>query len=346
MINFRKIKGVGIVGYGAYVPRMRITVREIAAAHNLNGGQIEKSLLVREKAVADWDEDAVTMAYTAGAKAVKQSGVDPKKIGAIYVGSESHPYAVKSTGTIVAEALGMENEYYTCDLEFACKAGMSAVQIVVAQLLAEFISYGLAIGSDKAQAKAGDILEYSAGAGAGALVLGKRRVLAEITGIYSVNSDTLDFWRRSEEKYPSHWGRFTGEPGYFRHVVEATENFLDYSQSRIADYAHVVLHMPNGKFPQKAAEKLGVREKQMARGMVVAEIGNPYSASTLIGLCEVLDQAKAGEKILVTAYGSGAGADVIALKTTPWLVKSRLEKKGKHRKNINLSYGQYRVLQD
>lgn len=344
MINYKKFKGVGVVGYGSYIPPLRLKVEQIAAAHGINPEPIRKSLKLSEKAVCDWDEDATTMAYQAAAVAIETAKVSPLKIGAIYIGSESHPYAVKPTATIVGEALRVGNEYMAADLEFACKAGTAALQIVAAELAAGMIDYGLAVGTDRAQANPGDILEYSAGAGAAAFLLGRRKILAKITGSFSYTSDTADFWRRSGQKYPAHAGRFTGEPAYFKHIFGVTERFFQLSRTKALDYDYAVLHMPNGKFPVKAAEKLGFCRKQFETGLIVEEIGNPYSASSLLGLTRVLDKARAGKKILLVAYGSGAGADAISLETTDWLAKRRFGRKTGSGSVRQLSYGEYRTL--
>lgn len=294
----KKFNNVGIVGFGSYVPEGRVAV---------DSG----SLCVKTKAVAAADEDAATLAWEAAILALQSGKVRPSDVGAIYIGSESHPYAVKPTATIVGEALGLGNNYLAADLEFACKAGTAGMQIVAGQVESGLINCGLAIGSDVAQARPGDALEYTAAAGAGAVILGrdklKWRVRLEYTSSFS--SDTPDFWRRQGAKYPSHAGRFTGEPAYFKHVVEGTSRFLELTRLNIQDFTYVVFHMPNGKFPQRAAKKLGVTDEQLKLGLVVEEIGNPYSASSLIGLCRVLDHVKRGERILVTSYGSGSGSD-------------------------------------
>lgn len=294
----KRFKQVGIVGYGSYVPEGRVSV---------DSG----SLCVKTKAVAGADEDAATLAWEAATAALVLSKLGANKIGAIYIGSESHPYAVKPTATMVGEALGIGNNYLAADLEFACKAGTAGVQIIAAQVESGLIDYGMAIGSDVAQARPGDVLEYTAGAGAAALVLGKDkkqwRAVLEYTSSYC--SDTPDFWRRSGAKYPSHAGRFTGEPAYFKHVIEGSKNFLTATGFKISDFTYVVLHMPNGKFPRRAAKALGVSDEQLVLGLVVEKIGNPYSASSLIGLCRVLDKLKRGERVLVTSYGSGSGSD-------------------------------------
>jgi len=171
----------------------------------------------------------------------------------------------------------------------------------------------LAIGADVATSKPGDVLEYTAGAGAGAVILGskKYRWRSSFSTATSISSDTPDFWRREGERYPEHAGRFSGEPGYFRHVIEGVEVFLDKYKKKIKDFDHVVLHMPNGKFPKRAAKRLGVSKRQLEQGFLVDEIGNPYSASSMLGLVKVFEKAKKSEKVLVCSYGSGAGSDCL-----------------------------------
>ncbi|MEK7556586.1 MAG: hydroxymethylglutaryl-CoA synthase [Patescibacteria group bacterium] len=289
---------VGIVGYGSYVPEGRVKTN------------------ICSKAVAQADEDAATLAWEAATAALALSKLAANKIGAVYIGSESHPYAVKPTATMVGEALGMGHDYLAADLEFACKAGTAGVQIIAAEVESGLIDYGLAIGSDVAQARPGDALEYTAGSGAAALILGKDKrqwkAVLEYTGSYS--SDTPDFWRRNGAVYPSHAGRFTGEPAYFKHVIEGTKRFFKATGFSHDDFRYVVLHMPNGKFPRRAAKTLGITDQQLSLGLVVDEIGNPYSASSLIGLCRVLEQLKGGDRVLVTSYGSGSGSDSFSFK--------------------------------
>ena len=93
-----------------------------------DGEEISESLRVFEKSVPDLDEDAVTIAVEAARNALQRAEIDPTRIGAIYVGSESHPYAVKPTGTIVGQAVCTSSSFTTADFEFACKAGTAAVQ--------------------------------------------------------------------------------------------------------------------------------------------------------------------------------------------------------------------------
>lgn len=343
------MRETGIVGYGAYLPSRRIKTSLIAAAWQKEGKQIEKSLGVREKSVAGMDEDSVTMAVEASLIALGKAGIDKTKIGAIFMGSESHPYAVNPSTTKVGEILGIGHDYFAADLEFACKAGTTAMQIIAAFLLSGQIDYGLGIGADTAQGRPGDVLEYATAAGAAAFILGRKKeeFLVKINDFCSFNSDTPDFWRREGAKYPSHGGRFTGEKAYFRHTLAAAEKLLKKTKTKAPDYDYVVFHMPNAKFPCKAGEILGFTPNQVGPGLIVEEIGNTYAASSLLGLCAVLDRAKANQKILLVSYGSGAGSDAFSLTTTTKL--ARKQKLGKNfktflRKKRYIDYVEYLKL--
>ncbi|RLF35119.1 MAG: hydroxymethylglutaryl-CoA synthase, partial [Thermoplasmata archaeon] len=176
---------IGIVSYGADIPRYRIKVEEIASVWGKNGEDIKRGLGINEKSVPSLDQDTATISVEAARAALKRCNIDPKNIGAIYIGSESHPYAVKPTGTIVGEAIGATPNLMVADYEFACKAGTAAIQTCNGLVKAGMIEYGLAIGADTAQAAPGDALEYSAAAGGAAFIIGKKDVIATINHTYS-----------------------------------------------------------------------------------------------------------------------------------------------------------------
>ncbi|MFZ2071838.1 MAG: hydroxymethylglutaryl-CoA synthase [Halobacteriota archaeon] len=314
---------IGIVSYGVYVPVYRIRVEEIAKQWGEKGANIKAGLMVEEKSVPDLDEDAATMAVEAARAAIQRASLNPRDIGAIYVGSESHPYAVKPTATIVAAAIDASTAITAADFEFACKAGTATIQTCMGLVALSKIKYGLAIGTDASQASPGDALEYTAAAGSAAFVIGQERVVAEIEDYASFTTDTPDFWRRDLQKYPSHSGRFTGEPAYFRHTISATEALLEKTGLQAADFDFAVFHQPNGKFPLKAANSLGFTTAQVKTGLMVPFFGNMYSASSLIGLAAVLDKASPSQRILLTSFGSGAGSDSFAFRVTDYIEEVR-----------------------
>jgi hydroxymethylglutaryl-CoA synthase len=317
----RPERKVGIVGYGAYVPRYRLPASEVSRVwKNGTGG-----LPVKEKAVPGLDEDVITMSIEAARNALARSRIDPSQIRAVWVGSESHPYAVKPTSTVVAEAIGATPHTQAADWEFACKAGTEALQAAIGFVGSGMAHYALSIGMDTAQGRPGDALEYTAAAGGAAMLVGPAdEALAIFEASYSYATDTPDFWRRANEKYPEHGERFTGEPAYFKHITEAGQALMAALGTTPADYAYVVFHQPNAKFPQRVAGILGFKPEQLAPGLLVKEIGNTYAGSAMIGLTAVLDIAQPGERILVVSYGSGAGSDAFSLEATPALPERRV----------------------
>ncbi|RIK18942.1 MAG: hydroxymethylglutaryl-CoA synthase [Chloroflexi bacterium] len=300
---------VGIVGYGAYVPRYRIKASEIARVW----GGADDGLPIEEKAVPGLDEDTITMSVEAARNALARAQIDPRTLRAVWVGSESHPYAVKPSSTLVAEALGASGAILAGDWQFACKAGTEAMQAAIALVGSEMTDYALAIGMDTAQGRPHDALEYTAGAGGGAYIMGPaENALAVLEGSYSYVTDTPDFFRRAYQHYPEHGNRFTGE-----------QNFLELMQLTPRDFQWAIFHQPNAKFPLQAAAQLGFTRDQVAPGLLVNKIGNTYAGAALIGMTNVLDNAKPGDRILLVSFGSGAGSDAFSYVVTDKILERR-----------------------
>ena len=306
----------GIVGYGTKIPRYRIKVEEIAKVWGADAPTYKRGLNLNEKSVPAPDEDCATLSVNAALYALKRAEIDPADIGAVYVGSESHPYAVKPTGTIVSEAIGACPYVHTADLEFACKAGTEGMFIALNLVKSGAVPYALAIGADTSQGAPGDALEYSAAAGAAAFIMGKDNLIAELKDTHCFMTDTPDFWRREYKHYPEHGGRFTGAPAYFKHVTGAVDAILGKTNMKPDDFKYVIFHQPNGKFPVLVAKKLGFTEQQYLPGLLSPTLGNTYSGSSPMGFAATLDIAKPGDLILLISYGSGAGSDAFIFETT------------------------------
>jgi len=336
---------VGIVSYGAYVPRYRIAPEEIGKVWGVDGKAMGKGLMIQGKSVPSPDEDTITISVEAARNMMRRTSVDPKDIGALYVGSESHPYAVKPSGTIVAEAIEAAPHLTVADLEFACKAGTAGIQMCMGLVGAGLVKYGVAIGADTSQGAPGDALEYSASAGGAAYLIGSEKIIARIDHTYSYTTDTPDFWRREGQMYPRHGGRFTGEPAYFKHVVSGAKGLMERTGSSPKDFTHAVFHQPNGKFPTRVAKQLGFTEEQIKLGLVVPQIGNTYSGAVPLGLAAILDEAKPGDRIFAVAYGSGAGSDAFDITVTDEMASFQREKaptiKQLISKTKNLDYATY-----
>jgi hydroxymethylglutaryl-CoA synthase len=322
----KEYESAGIVGYGVYTSRFRIKE---------NG---------MERAVPFIDEDAVTAAVEAGKIALIHAGVDSALVGKVYVGTESNPYAVKPIASKVAQVLqlgeaeGDVQAVDAVDTEFACKAATSMFKDAAA--LVNYpklgMKYTMVIGADNSQAAPrgcpGGELDLFVGYGGAAYIFGKHDVIAEIEGWYSCTSDTPDFWRRDNEKYPMHGGRFTGDPAYFRHVRKAASRMMEQLGLKPGDVNYFVAHQPNPAFPTKVAKELGFKPEQYELSLQVNKFGNTYSGCSPVGLAAVLDVAKPEERILITSYGSGAGSDSYMLRTTDQIVNKR------QRQKVNVKY--------
>lgn len=340
---------VGIISYGSYIPQWCIAADTIAEANQT----VVPNLGVMQKTVPGIDEDTATMAVAAAVQALTslpdeiQESVK-EQIDNLWVGSESHPYAVKPTGTVVKAALGLSDYLAMADLQFACKAGTQGLQIALNYARAGQSQFGLAIGADTAQAAPGDALEYTAAAGAAAFLVGSDEslLIAKLLGTASVATDTPDFWRRPGQVYPQHGGRFTGEPAYFQHIMTATTQLLTKLNMHPTDFDHCVFHTPNSKFPRAVAKKLGCKSHQLKHSLVVEQIGNTYAGAALLAMTNVLDHAQPGDKILMTSYGSGAGADSFAWEVTPlldkWHQQQTLMLEQQVKRLQPISYSQYR----
>jgi hydroxymethylglutaryl-CoA synthase len=336
---------VGVVSYGFYIPKYRISVEEIAKTWGKNPAEISKSLNITEKAVAGLDEDVVTMGFEAACAAVHK--VESQKsiksnIGSVFFGSETFPYAVKPASTIVAEWLDIGHDYLAYDTEFACKAATGALLSAFAQVKAGQTQYSLVLASDKANAKPHDALEFTAGSGANAWLVGSENVILELVDSHSYSSDTPDFWRRAKADYPSHASRFTGKPAYFHHIHGSAKALLAKTKMKPKDFTYGVFHMPNGRFPLEVGLSLGFTKEQIMPSLIVSQLGNSYSASALMGLVAVLEKVKAGDTIFFASYGSGAGSDAMVFKVTEEIKNKKIKNKNEFSKVIqNKTYIDY-----
>ncbi|MHB8132724.1 MAG: hydroxymethylglutaryl-CoA synthase [Anaerolineaceae bacterium] len=305
---------VGIIGYGVYIPRYRLPATEVAKLWKAGD---DEGLPVKEKAVPGLDEDTITISIEAARNALKRADIDPAGIRAVWVGSESHPYAVKPSSTVVAEAIGCSPHIQAGDWEFACKAGTEAMVAAIGFVGSGMARYALAIGADTAQGRPGDALEYTAAAGGAAFILGPAsESLAVINSTFSYVTDTPDFWRRPMQNFPEHGQRFTGDPAYFKHITEAGKHMMEANGTKPEDYKYVVFHQPNSKFPQRVAGMLGFNKEQYKTGLLSPVIGNTYSGASIVGLTAILDEAQPGDRILLVSFGSGAGSDAMDITVT------------------------------
>jgi len=308
---------VKIAGYGASIPQCRITVEEIYDMwpYAFPPGSIKILMGLAERVVNRTDEDPVTMGSDAAKAAMEMSGLARDAIGGLFFGSFTNPYVTKSSGIIVAEIVGLNPQIRCADIQYGGKSGTVAVDIAASMVNSGVASYVLAIGADSVSrhCRPNTVLEYYAGAGAAALVLGKDGI-ANIDNIVTYNTDTPDYFRVDGDRYINPgFAEEEETTGYEHHIQEAIKLYFEKTGSKASDYQYLALSQLTGKRTISLAKSINFKEEAIMPGMVVSEIGYAGSASALISLCKILDMAKPGDKILVASYGFGAGCDVMGI---------------------------------
>ncbi|MBI2867024.1 MAG: hydroxymethylglutaryl-CoA synthase, partial [Chloroflexi bacterium] len=308
----------GIVGYGAYIPRNRLKTEDIAKVW-------QKRASVKEKAVPGLDEDVITMGVEAAQRALAQCGVSPSDIEAVYLATVSSPYLVKSSAAIVAEVLDIPPTAACIDVAGSTRAVSQALQACLDAVQAKRIKYGLVVAADMLTPEPSDHLEGILGAGAGAVVIGARNLLAEVTNSASHTSDFTSVWQSNKDR----WIRRHDDPrldqvfGYPVAIGSAVKTHLQAVEESAGSYSQVVSYMAEPNAANHIARAVGVTPDKISNVNLLRDTGDAGCATLMLGLANALDQASAGQKILAVSYGNGAGADSFTVTTTAALAKRR-----------------------
>lgn len=298
----------GIAAYGAYIPRLRVTSREYVKAWGACAAPI------KEKAVPDFDEDVITMGLEAAKYALGLSTQSAAKaVRVLSIATTSPPYAEKVLGSTFAAALDLDSGVFTTEHTTSTKAGAEA--LVTALALLEDIpdASGLVVASDAPVAEVGDSIEHGLGAGAVAFLVGHEGVVAELEGYTSVIAESMgERFRRTGDVGIRDIGvrEFTTST-FFAVSTEAIKRLMRTTGQNPSAYRFVVLPQHDARAAQNLGLRLGFTETQIKPGFLYERVGDVGACSSLLGLAAVLDLAEPGDRILVLAYGSGAG--VVAL---------------------------------
>jgi len=289
----------GITGYGAYVPRLRIDRGIIAEAHRWMAPGL-KGQAKGSRAFTSWDEDSVTMAVEAGRDALTGTSIDTIK--ALYVASNTLPYADLASAAIIAGALRAPAGISSSDSGNSQRAGTSG--------LLQALKIGepaLFIASDAPVAKPASTQELTYGAGAAAFTLGSEGVIAKLVGSGSITDTFVDHFRATGQKYDYFWEeRWIRDEGYAKETPGAIKTALAKAGLTIEDityFAMASLLKGAGDAVAKAVKFAGTVVGGLENG-----VGYAGTAHAPLLLASVLETAKPGEKILLVGFGQGADA--------------------------------------
>jgi hydroxymethylglutaryl-CoA synthase len=324
----------GIVSYGAYIPIYRLSREEIARVWE--GGYRRG-----EKAIANCDEDSITMGVEAGIDCIK--GFDRNTIDCLYFASTTAPYREKRSASIIASALDLHREVQTADFANSLSAGANALKAALDAVNSGTARNALVIASDTRIPPPNSSFEPMFADGAAALLIGKDNIIASFEGQYSISSDFLDIWKRDRgDTYIKAWeDRFILDKGYSAHTREAITNLFKKLNITAKDITRAAYYGPDARSHGTVARTVGLESDQIQDPMFDV-LGNTGCALFMMILVASLEKAKSGEKILTASYGDGA--DTFLLQITNQ-IESVKDKRGitKHlaSKMMLPSYGKY-----
>lgn len=297
----------GIVSFGAYIPRRRLARAAIAEAHAWALPSL-KGLGKGEKAFCNWDEDVVTMAVEAGRDCLRGQTA---RVAGVDLASTTAPYADLQNAVLVGAALDLGKHYESADLGGSLRAGLSAL----IKNCKAGNAQQLVIASEKRGAKPGSTQEMTYGSGAGALLLGSGdEVIARFLGSESLSAPFVDHFRQQDQKSDYHWEeRWVRDEGIAKFVPAATKALLKKLGKTGENVAFFGLAGGPAGAGKLLAKPLGLAPERIL-GDLQGQVGDTGAAQPLLLLIAALEQAKAGDLIVIASFAQGC--EVVAFEMT------------------------------
>ena len=303
---------IGLISYGAYIPLYRLNRTDIGKAW-------EKAGPGGEKAVANFDEDTVTMGIAAAIDCL--NGFDPWKVNGLFFATTTSPYRERQNAVIIATALDLPANIRTADYSNSIKAGTTALLSAFDAAKAGSARNIMVCAADSRQGKAGSSQEQSCGDGAAAILIGDGEAIATLEGYHSLSYDFSDYWRTDADKYDRVWeDRWIRDIGYSKFIPEAISGILDKYNLNISDFAKIVYPSLYPREHASIGKKLGANPDQIEEN-IFTTVGDCGTAYPLMMLTAALENSRPGDKILVVSYGNGC--DALFLQATEAITKSK-----------------------
>ena len=289
---------VGIRSFGAHIPRFRL------GKETTGWGQST------EKAVANFDEDSVTMAVAAGRDCLR--GMDRDSVDGVLFATTTPPYVEKQCAAIIATALDLRPDIFTADVTGVLRAGTSAIKMAMDSVNAGSARQVLVVGSDTRFAAPRADMERNLGDGAAAVLLSQDGTVAEVEGIHSVTESMLDVWRSQGDTFVRSWeDRFVLEQGLERILPDAVASFMTKHGNTPKDFSKAGFYAPDPRRYSALGRRMGFSEEQL-QDSLFGQVGNTGAAYPLLLLVASLEDAKAGDLLLTASYGDGS--DVLSFR--------------------------------
>jgi len=305
---------IGIKSFGAYVPFFRLNRSELGRAW-------KGASLGGEKAVANNDEDSLTMAAEAGLNCLASS--ESAKVGGLFFASTTPPYGEKSSSSILASVFDLESEVLTMDVTDSLRSATSAMLLGMNGVSQGSMEDALIVAADCRLGMASSEFEQIFGDASAAILVGKSHLLATVEGTYTLTDPFIDAWRRGTQTFVNTWeDRFVKLYGFSRVMEEGIPNLLKKYELTAADFAKVILPAPDARTHQDVVKRLGFKPAQV-QDPLLSTMGNAGAAQAFVMLTSALEEAKAGDRLLLANYGDGC--DLLILRATELIEKRKVQ---------------------
>ena len=291
---------LGIVSFGAYIPIYRLSREAI-------GTMWSKSVGKGEKAVANADEDSLTMGVEAVLDCLR--GMDRKKVDGLYFASDSPPYVEKQSASIIRAATDLREDMLTMDIAHSLRGGATAMRAAMDAVKAGSAKQVVVVASDRRIPAPNSDFEVSLGDGSAAFLIGDSDVAVSIEGSHHVSCEFIDVWRKPSDTYMQTWEeRFLRDEAYLKILPQAVTALLKKHQLSPKDIARAVYWGPDARTHTTMAKEMGFDAKTQVQAPLFDSVGNTGTAQAPMTLVAALEKAKPGDKLVYAAYGDGADA--------------------------------------
>ncbi|MFW9825557.1 MAG: hydroxymethylglutaryl-CoA synthase family protein, partial [Candidatus Thorarchaeota archaeon] len=245
---------IGISAFGFHAPRNFVRLEELALERNVDPAKYAKGLLSKEMRIVEVDEDIISLGLKAGYNALQRGKINPKSIDALFVGTETETYSVKSISNIFGEMLNISPNAFTQDVYNACAGGTLAIINAIAMIEKEIINNALIISADISRYHLGSPGEPTQGSGAIGLVISKNPSIAVFSHKFGkISGNVNDFFRPANDINARAFGTYS-QDAYIDFQLKAYDDLMDNIGDFHADF--YAFHAPFSKLPLKIMQQI------------------------------------------------------------------------------------------
>lgn len=315
---------IGIDKIGFATANYVLKLENLAEARNIDPEKLSKGLLLKEISVAPVTEDIVTMGASAAASILTNE--DKQAIDMVIVASESGIDQSKASAVFIHGLLGIQPFARSFEMKEACYSATAALDYAKLHVEKHPDSKVLVIASDIAKYGIGTPGEPTQGAGSIAMLITSHpRILAFNEDNVAQTRDIMDFWRPNYSTTPFVNGMYSTQQ-YLDSLKTTWAEYQKHNQVSLKDFAAVCFHLPYPKLALKGMKKimdksLPIEQQEQLQAnfeqsiLYSQKVGNIYTGSLFLGLLSLLENSttlKAGDRIALFSYGSGAVSEIFS----------------------------------